>query len=114
MDLKYAAEKFSLVAEAGCAWFVCVDTGYKNKTILNIFLYLRQACNIFQNRILTVGGAWTDDQQETVICTCKYIPDLFVSLGFYTFYGFRNRNPLPHFFWCRQVFDKCETHDTSP
>ena len=72
----------ALVAVAGGAGLVGVDSGDEDEPVLHLFLYLCQTVHIITDRVLAVRGAGPHDHQELVAVSRKYVADLLVSLCF--------------------------------
>jgi len=68
----------ALVALAGSPGLVGIDSGNQNNFVGNLLVQPAESGDIFQHRLLVVGRAGADDQQEFVGFAFKDLPDFFV------------------------------------
>ena len=71
----------ALVAVAGGAGLVGVDTGDQDQTVFHLLLQARQSLAVIHHRIFPVCGAGADDQHHLVALAGENVGDLLVTGG---------------------------------
>ena len=98
------------IAVAGGSRFVGVNTGNQNQFILHPVLNFGQAVNVIAYGICPVGGTRSDDNEEFIAFSRKYIPDfrIFYRLDCGQFR--RQRKLFLYLVRCRQFADIFKSH----
>ena len=86
----------SLVAVAGGAGLIGVDSGHNQDLVLDLFLNRHQAANIIQHRVLPIRRTGADNQKNSVVLSGENICNLLIPFGLRRSALLGQRNRLLH------------------